>query len=717
LNTTVSVRGAVGALVAFGATAIATQIVLIREFLSVFYGNELIVGIVLAVWMILTGFGAFLGRTADRFAAKKSAIPVALLAIGIMPLLTVFLLRLLRNQVFTAGGMIGIAPASLSAIVALAPFCCISGFSFALFTTALSRSREGNPTATAYSWESLGSAGGGLLFSLLVFPRLETFQGLTILFTVDVGLACVLDFGNRSRFVRVLGAFGLAGGILVSGFGNLDRVSRQFLFPRQTIAFFRDTPYGNLTVTRQDSQVNVFENSVLMFSTNDITANEENVHYAMAQHPSPRRVLLIGGGISGTTLEVLKYGVEDLDYAEMNPWIIDIGRRFTRALDDRRIHVINDDGRKYVRTTDRRYDVALINLPDPETIQLNRFYTTEFFGALKRVLNDSAVVSITLLPAAEYQGPEARSTSSVLYATLRRTFANVLIVPGARNYFLATDGGLDIRIGRLIDARKVATTYVNRFYLDDRMLERRSREITQSLERSSPINSDFEPVSYFRQLAYWLSYFGMPPGALMFLAVAAILLLMWRFSGVGVGMFVGGMVGVSLEIILLLVFQTLSGALYSMTGILVTAFMTGLAAGSWLPRRFFPTAGLRMFVGVQLGVAAICVLLPVLFVELKEMHFSSEGVQAVFSLLAFLLGVLFGMEFAVAASIRRRTDASTASELYGLDLAGAGLGALAVSIYAIPLFGVIRSSVLLGLVSAAAAIFCLTMANRDFVRG
>jgi len=711
-----SARSLIIALVALGATAIATQIILIREFLSVFYGNELVIGIVLAAWMILTGVGAFLGTSADRFVVKRNAIPLTLLALGVVPMLTVFMLRFLRNIVFTAGSMIGIVQAFFSAVVLLAPFCCISGFSFALLTTAVSRQRGRNSIAAAYSWESLGSAGGGLLFSLILLPWLDTFQGLAVLLIIDAGLAWLLAFRSRAGFVRVLAALSLGAGILLVVFGNLDRSSRQFLFPGQTIAFFKDTPYGNLTVTRQSGQTNLFENSVLMFSTNDVTANEENVHYAMAQHPSPQRVLLIGGGISGTTEEILKYGVESLDYAEMNPWIISIGREFTNALNDSRLRVINDDGRKYVRTANRRYDAVLVNLPDPETVQLNRFYTIEFFEELKKVLTDSAVVSISLLPSAEYQGPEARSTSSVLYATLRRNFANVLVVPGARNYFLASDGNLDIRIGQLIEQRKVTTTYVNRFYLDDRMLEQRSAEIMRSFDKASPPNTDFEPISYYRQLSYWLSYFGISPGVWILLAVAAILLLIWRFSVVGVGMFVGGLVGVSLEIVLLLVFQTLSGSLYYMTGVVITAFMAGLAAGSWFARRFFPGAGIRMFVGIQLGVAAACVLLPSLFVGLREANFQSETMQAVFSLLAFLLAVLFGMEFAVASSLRRGTIASTTSELYGLDLAGSAFGALIISVYAIPLLGVKNVSMMLGLGSAAAATFCLLMRNRGLTR-
>jgi spermidine synthase len=708
MESTGSARGIVPALMALGATAVATQIILIREFLAIFYGNELVIGIVLACWMILTGAGAFLGRTADRWGAQGNAIVWALLALGTIPAITVFLLRFLRNMVFTAGSVIPIVQAFLAAGVLLVPFCCLSGFSFALLTAALSGRTHQNPTGAAYFWESLGGAAAGLLFSLLLLPWLETFQALALLLVCNAGLAGVLAFRSRLRSMSLIAALGVVAGIYLVGFGNLDLVSRQFLFPGQSIAFFRDTPYGNLTVTRQEGQLSLFENGVLIFSTNDVTANEENVHYAMAQRVAPRQVLLIGGGIAGTTREVLKYGVERLDYAEMNPWIIQIGRDFTDALDDPRIHVVSDDGRRYVRTTTHRYDVVLLNLPDPETVQLNRFYTVEFFQALKKVLTDGAVVSTSLLSATEYQGPEARSTGSVLYATLRRTFANVLVVPGTRNYFLASDGPLDIHIGRLIDQRNVTTTYVNRYYLDDRMLQERSAEIMRSFDPTAPVNTDFAPISYYRQLAYWLSYFGVSPEVWLLVVVAALVLLFWRFSPVGVGIFVGGLVGVSLEILLLLVFQTLSGALYYMTGIVITAFMAGLAAGSLAARRLLPRAGMRTFIGIQLGVAVGCILLPPLFEGVRDATLTSETLQILFSLLAFLLAVLFGMEFAVASSVRGGAGAETASELYGLDLAGSALGALMIGVYAIPLLGVLHVSLLLGVASAGAAAFCIS---------
>jgi len=46
---------------------------------------------------------------------------------------------------------------------------------------------------------------------------------------------------------------------------------------------------------------------MLLFSTGNEISNEENVHYAMVQHPNPENILLISGGFSGTIAEIMKY--------------------------------------------------------------------------------------------------------------------------------------------------------------------------------------------------------------------------------------------------------------------------------------------------------------------------------------------------------------------------------------------------------------------------
>ena len=54
----IEIRVGIGAL---GMTSTALQVVVLREFIATADGNELVIGVVLALWMLLTGAGSLLG--------------------------------------------------------------------------------------------------------------------------------------------------------------------------------------------------------------------------------------------------------------------------------------------------------------------------------------------------------------------------------------------------------------------------------------------------------------------------------------------------------------------------------------------------------------------------------------------------------------------------------------------------------------------------------
>lgn len=130
---------------ALGITSIVTQIILLREFLSIFYGNELVIGIILADWMVLTGAGSFVGKYADRVKGKTTFLIISLCLMAILPSVTVFLLRYLRNIVFAIGGMVGIFQILYSSFLLLIPYCLLTGFLFTFLAHTVSEGTSIEP--------------------------------------------------------------------------------------------------------------------------------------------------------------------------------------------------------------------------------------------------------------------------------------------------------------------------------------------------------------------------------------------------------------------------------------------------------------------------------------------------------------------------------------------------------------------------------------------
>jgi len=194
-----------------------------------------------------------------------------------------------------------------------------------------------------------------------------------------------------------------------------------------------------------------------------------------------------------------------------------------------------------------------------------------------------------------------------------------------------------------------------------------------------------------------------------------------------------------LEVLLLLGFQALYGYVYQQLAILVALFMVGMAGGAWLARRetrarrggsrIAPTSvdggECRKLALLQLLAAAAPLLLYALFVLLasvKSLRALLTINPMVFPMLALMAGLMGGFQFPVASRLYfidseeprtsgadvRATDSTrdatrNAGILYGLDLAGACLAAVALSAYLLPVYGFLRTAVLMGAVNLGPA--------------
>ena len=72
------------------------------------------------------------------------------------------------------------------------------------------------------------------------------------------------------------------------------------------------------------------------------------------------------------------------------------------------LNIIEKDALRFLKRNNKKYDVVLINLPKPSTIQLNRYYTLEFFQLLKKNINKDAVISLSVSSSGNYMNDEAK---------------------------------------------------------------------------------------------------------------------------------------------------------------------------------------------------------------------------------------------------------------------------------------------------------------------
>jgi spermidine synthase len=677
---------------ALGVSAFVTQLTLMRELLSVFSGNELVFGIVLGNWLLLTGMGSYLGRVAPRLKRPLDVLVGAQVLVALLPIADVFALRALRNVVFIRGAEVGVIETVGSCFVLLAPYCLIAGFLLTLASLVLASEEGPSSIGQVYFLDNVGDVAGGLLFTFVLVLVFDHFEILYVPAFLNLLMAGVVAarFRRRLLLAAAVAATATLAGLI--GRYDLDRVSAAIQYAGQHIVYQGNSPYGSLVVTESAGQYNFIENGVPLFSTRDVEAVEETVHYAMAQRPDAGRVLLISGGVSGTAREILKYGVESVDYVELDPMIVDVARRyFPESLADPRIEVIETDGRQHVRRTSRRYDVVLVDVPDPSTSRINRFYTREFFAEVACRLEPGGVLSISLGHYENYLSAELARLIAVAHKTLSERFEHVLMIPGGRIYFLASNGPLTADIADRLESRGIATHLVERSYLSDVLSPFRMQGVGRAVSPDAPVNADFSPILYYDHLRYWMSQFKVRFGFLQFVLWLMLGICLWRARPVSFAIFTTGLAASALEVVLLVAMQILYGCLYRQAGLIVTMFMLGLGIGSWTMNRVLPRRSRRGLIGLELGIALYAVCLPFVLMGLGRIDHPTAGAvaaQTAIPLLTLVLGSLVGLEFPLAGKVDFETVSSTAARLYTADYLGSALGALLVSTLLIPVLGV-----------------------------
>jgi spermidine synthase len=352
----------------------------------------------------------------------------------------------------------------------------------------------------------------------------------------------------------------------------------------------------------------------------------------------------------------------------------------------------------FLKETDWKYDVVIINVPEPKTAQLNRYYTLEFFTSLKQHMSEGSFLSLSLPSTLNYINEEVNQLNSVVFNTLAKVFKYVLIIPGNRNYLVASDIPPDIEIPSLIEEKHISTVYVNQYYLDVGSLKERSDLIMQQIDRNSPVNRDFKPVCYFLHLKYWMSQFNInywiPLGLILLIFIISMLWL----KPLLLGIYAGGFAGSSIELLLILTFQILYGYVYYYTGIIITVFMSGLALGALFREKIIRTS-IRSFMLLQFVIICYAAILPLIIIMLNRMTMPGIALHFIFIILTLVISIVTGMQFSLGSAILKDQVSARASRLYSSDLLGSAFGALLFSVLLMPLIGIILSSLLVALLN------------------
>ena len=152
--------------------------------------------------------------------------------------------------------------------------------------------------------------------------------------------------------------------------------------------------------------------------------HESLVHPALATHPSPRRVGVIGGGEGATLREALRHRtVSEAVMVDIDAEVVDTCRRLLPewsqgAFEDARTRLVIQDARRYLEENREPFDVLIVDITDPlEGGPSYRLFTKEFYELVWSRLTDEGLLAV--------QSEDALMGDTQAFATICRTLASV----------------------------------------------------------------------------------------------------------------------------------------------------------------------------------------------------------------------------------------------------------------------------------------------------
>ncbi|MFC1726332.1 hypothetical protein ACFL4T_11950 [candidate division KSB1 bacterium] len=528
-------------------------------------------------------------------------------------------------------------------------------------------------------------------------------------------------------------------------FIRLDRNSEQVKWGNYSVLENVNSIYGNISVIKLNESFHFYSNGLLMFSYPDFYNSEESVHFAMLQHTEAKDVLKIGGGLNGSLLEILKYkNIENIDYVELDPTLIKTAKKYLPAglFEHRKINYHYGDGRHFIKNSKKKYDVIIIDLPNPYTIQLNRFYTIEFFKDAEKILKPDGVFSCRISSSENYISEILKDYLRSIYTPLKYIFEKTAVIPGESAIFLAgkSESVLNIdpeSLSNLVIGSKLNNSLVNQHYIPVRLDSERVKYLLENLETDEPViqNTDLNPIAYYFDMVLWSTHFSQKLRSfflylnninLKFLFILTIIFMYGVFSffyfvkqktpkkNLYLAVLITGFSGITFELIILLLFQILYGYLYYQIAVILTAYMAGAGLGSYyILRKNFR---LKNLIFIQLAFAVFPVFILVSYIIFSLFTGPAAtfiGKYLVFTFLACTAGALTGAHFILSNNIYKvKKESRDWGKIYAVDLLGAAAGALLLSSILIPIFGLkFILTILCGLNLFAAIILGLAYRN------
>ncbi|KAF0246135.1 MAG: spermidine [Planctomycetota bacterium] len=415
---------ALAAAAACGFVSLGFEVLWTRMFSVLFASITYSFAMMLAVFLLGLALGApIAGRVSDLVKRARLELAGALmLAVAVASLGAYLVFPHLRTQTGTTSLAFG-GPswpqylrslAGDASAVMLFPAFLMGGI-----LPVLARVLTQGPSAgmasrlgRVYAANTLGAMGGSLATGFILIPWIHNFAHVAIVLAAlsAAGGAALLFRGGHLKpmnrwLVTGVAAFAMAVTVAAGPFRENVLLQKAGLQkPGMTRLWYDEGPSLTVAVVEDEKTRDrtMYTDAFKVAGTGDTYEYMRMIaHLPMLLHPEAKSACVVGLG-TGTTAGALSlWPLEKLDIVELCPEVARATPYFKRAnhgLMDRigkdpRIRLLFDDGKAYLRSTRRSYDVIVAEPLNPHMTGASSLYSKEFYEAAKARLSAGGVVT------------------------------------------------------------------------------------------------------------------------------------------------------------------------------------------------------------------------------------------------------------------------------------------------------------------------------------
>ena len=170
---------------------------------------------------------------------------------------------------------------------------------------------------------------------------------------------------------------------------------------KDKVVYEEQSKYQKIIITQSKEDFWLFINGNQQLSSIDeVMYHEPLVHPVMRLSKNPTDILVMGGGDGGAVREILKYpSVKNITLVDLDPAMTALGQQNDllvemnqNSMNHEKLTIINEDGYNFLEDHNSYYDVIIIDLPDPKTVEIGRLYSYEFYKLCYKKLRPHGLV-------------------------------------------------------------------------------------------------------------------------------------------------------------------------------------------------------------------------------------------------------------------------------------------------------------------------------------